>query len=156
MKSADCPKTEQSLAVPSHKPVPVSCLSQSRSSIAHADPKKIRPKVEFILRFMFTGEDDLDDITEAVEHIVDENGRVGAMIRSADEWEMSRSCQEKTFSRNIPWPRMTHAPDQSIFQSRWIAFVRHRWRTLLPLGKTLRPRAARAFADREFQSPYAR
>ena len=60
----------------------------------------------------------------------------GAMARSTEECEMSRSCQSTTFSSaGVTALRTSRARPSEVFGEHGVALVRHRRRPLLPLGE---------------------
>ena len=62
----------------------------------------------------------------------------GPIIRSTEEWEMSRSCQSATSSSAGDHRRAHHAGEAGeIFGQHRIALVRHRRRALLAFGEEL-------------------
>ncbi len=62
----------------------------------------------------------------------------GRMTRSAEEWEMSRSCQRATFSKAVWALARTDAGEAgNLFRCDWVALVRHRAGAFLFFGEEL-------------------
>ncbi len=116
-----------------------------------------KPNVEFMLRIMFSRLSVLNDVSETVEHVVNQDGCIMQYVPSADEWEISCSCQRLRFHKL--WPcdlHGSHAQDLSCFSEliglRLEALLKNSFGPLARTSITL----FRFLKDHGFQLPSAR
>jgi len=91
-----------------------------------AGEDKSAGRFEILLHALGVNQQTVNQVGGLGEKVVDENGRVGEIMRSTDECEMSRSCQRAMSSKAAcALPRMTRARPLICSAGDGFLFVRH-------------------------------